>query len=177
MVMAVSSEQLAGCALFNGFSTGETSRVADLMDQRTFTAGQTIIREGDQVQALWVVTAGQCEVVKSTRNGHDQQLAVLEPLSVFGEMSFFRPAEHSASVRSLTDVEILSLSRENFDILLLAEASTANKLTANAFNVLADRMRRVDEWVCHLVESPDSSEVTRCEWHEFRAKLYSDWDF
>jgi len=42
--------------------------------------------------------------------------------------------------------------------------------------VLADRLRKMDEWTCKLIESTNGS-AHRQEWHDFQAKLYTGWKF
>jgi CRP-like cAMP-binding protein len=95
---------------------------------------------------------------------------------VFGEMSFFDEAVHSASVRTLSEVEVMRLSRSRFDELTAVCPSAARKIAACTASILADRLRQMDDWVCRLVERPDGA-GHREEWQEFRKKLYSEWDF
>jgi hypothetical protein len=42
--------------------------------------------------------------------------------------------------------------------------------------VMAQRIRRMDDWICNFVERPEAADH-REEWHDFRAKLYADWQF
>lgn len=176
MPPAVSEALLAQCPLFRGMSTAELKQLAELMDIETFPAGQTLLHEGRSTQMLWIILRGTCQVTKHTKNGAEQELARLERYAVFGEMSFFNPAPHSASVRSVTDVEVLRLEREKFLTLVETRNSAAQKLACNTIAVLSERLRTMDEWTCDLVEKTDAGRH-RDEWHDFRAKLYSDWQF
>ena len=166
----------AGCPIFQDMSLDERQQVLELLERETYPTGETILREGRETQILWIIVHGRCEVVKMMKDGSEQQLAVLEQGAVFGEMSFFVPAPHSASVRTLTEVEVMRLSREKFDQLEQAGATAAYKIAFNTVRVLSDRVRRMDEWNYDLVERPEASQH-REEWREFRAKLYADWQF
>ena len=104
------------------------------------------------------------------------ELTSFDIYAVFGEMSFFHEAAHSASVRTLTEVEVMRLSRGAYDELTTISPSAAHKVASSTANILADRLRQMDDWVCHLVERPEGA-GHRKEWHDFRAKLYSDWEF
>jgi CRP-like cAMP-binding protein len=164
------------CAVFQDLTPDEKEAVLTLMDHETYPSGETILREGRSIQIMWIIIRGQCEVIKSTSKGGEQQLAVLGPSAVFGEMSFFQQAAHSASIRTLCEVEVMRLSRSRFDELTAVCPSAARKIAASTVGILADRLRQMDDWVCRLVERPDGA-GHREEWHEFRSKLYSDWEF
>jgi CRP-like cAMP-binding protein len=125
---------------------------------------------------LWVIVNGRCQVLKNNHHGGKQELATLDKCCVFGEMSFFHPAPHSASVRCLTDVGLLRFSRESYDRLLAASPQAAHKLALNTIAVLAERVRNMDNWTCDLVDKTDAGKH-REEWREFRSKLYSEWQF
>lgn len=166
----------ARCCIFEDMTLDEQERVLALFEHERYPAGETILREGKSIQILWIIVSGTCEVVK-TRDDHERVLATLEPGALFGEMSFFHPAPHSASVRAVTEVEVLRLSRERYNELLTDAPLAAYKIVSNTAAVLAERLRKMDDWVYRLVDGSDSNGVHKEEWHEFRAKLYSEWDF
>ena len=90
--------------IFRNFNETECHQIADIASVEHYAAGEIILKQGDASQDLWVVLDGNCEVVKFKEDGHAPRrsltLAVLEPYSHFGEMSFFHPAPHSANVRA-----------------------------------------------------------------------------
>jgi CRP-like cAMP-binding protein len=138
---------------------------------------EVILREGKTFQVLWIIARGECEVFKMVKPAVEQRLTVLDAGSVFGEMSFFQPAPHSASVRTLTEVEVMRLSRDEFAKLQETSPSAVHKILVNAVNILAERLRRMDTWTCELFERPDGPDNHRKEWRDFRSKLYTDWHF
>lgn len=164
--------------VFADMTPDEREQVMTLLERETYPAGKIILREGDSTQLLWIIVSGRCEVFILRRDGTENRLAILEPGAVFGEMSFFHPAPHSANVRALTEVEVMRLSREKFDRLHDFAPGASCKIAANTAGIIADRLRRMDEWVRELVEnSGEKSPRVKEEWEEFRAKLYSDWQF
>jgi len=164
------------CALFADMTLDERQQVLELVEHETYSAREVIIREGLSTQILWIIVRGRCEVVKLLKDKSEKELAGLRPGSVFGEMSFFHPAPHSASVRALTDVEVMRLSRERFDQLCESSPPAALKITESMVGVIAQRLRCMDDWMCDLIEQPDVVSHQE-EWQEFRAKLYADWEF
>lgn len=176
MAPVIFDMSLAQCLLFRGLSDDERQNLCELLDHESFASGKTILQEGRSTQILWLIQRGHCQVLKETKHGGEQQLAVLEPGCVFGEMSFFLPAPHSASVRALDAVEVLRLDREKYDELLRRGSPVAPKLAMNIIAVLADRLRTMDDWTCELVEKTEAGKH-RDEWRDFRSKLYSEWQF
>lgn len=174
--MADARADLTRFPIFSDFSQSEREQIKPLLDCCAFPKGEVILREGNSTQFLWIVAGGQCEVFKTNGNGAEQQLALLEPGAVFGEMSFFEPAPHSASVRTVSDCEVMRISPDKFDLLQKQCPEAAYKLARRIISVLAQRLRKMDVWTADLVDRPETARQ-REEWLEFRAKLYSDWQF
>ena len=171
--MAAFEAELARCPIFLEMTADECQEVLDLADVQTCRAGETIVREGHPVQMLWIILRGRCEVVKTAQNGQEQQLAVLERGDLFGETSFFHPLPRSASVRALGDVQLVRLSWEKYGQLKQSGSGAACKIAASIARLLADRLRRVDEWAFDFVQLPGVADH-REEWREFRTKLHRD---
>ena len=163
------------CPIFNGMTLDERGQVLERLEHLCFSEEETILREGKSTQYLWIIVRGRCQVVKETKTG-DRELAVLESCAVFGEMSFFNPAPHSASVRAVTNVEIMRLSRESYDELEQSGSTAAAKIAVNTVKVLAERLQQMDEFTGRLVDQLDVSGHKK-EWWDFRSKLYSEWEF
>jgi len=87
-----------------GLSATERKQVIEIADERSFAPGQKIIEQGQSSQHLWIVLEGKCEVVRDSTNDGPVRLAEMEPHQLFGEVSFFSPAPHSADVVARTPV-------------------------------------------------------------------------
>lgn len=175
--MADAKTDLLESPVFEEMTPEERDHVLNLLQVEQYPKGEIIIREGNETRILWFLVDGQCEVVRTVQNG-ERRFAVLDPGAIFGEMSFVSPAPHSASIRSLTDVEVARLSRDDYDRLLEVSPSAAQKIALRILHVLAGRLRCMDDWTCTLVEGNSTeSEKRRQEWHDFRTKLYTEWEF
>ena len=127
-----------------------------------------IIRQGEKSRHLWVVAEGKCEVAKHVEipvgadgkqvSAETVVLAVLEPFSQFGEMSFFHPAPHSADVRAASDVKLFCISYGDYKDLIDEGVWAAYKLAHNAVDSLAQRLRRMDDWIAELLAHKPASE-------------------
>ena len=87
-----------------------------------------------------------------------------------------RGGSHSASVRALSEVEVVRLPREKYDLLLRGGSLAAYKLAFNTMGVLVERLRRMDDWIADRMERNNAPEHHE-EWMDFQSKLYTGWTF
>jgi CRP/FNR family cyclic AMP-dependent transcriptional regulator len=176
MLTGVSDAILAKCSLFKGMSASERQELLAMLDSKSYAPGSTILAEGESFQFVWIVLKGSCQVMKKTKSGQENELWVLDPGGVFGEMSFFNPGPHSASVRALCDVDVVRLPREKYDELLRRGSLAAYKLAFNTMGVLIERLRRMDDWIAERLER-NNAPAHKEEWMDFQSKLYTGWTF
>ena len=173
----VSSDLFKKIPIFRGFLPAEWERMVEIASVSEIDPGELIIRQGQRSQRLWVLLEGTCEVFHNLAEQNSSEpttLATLEPYANFGEMSFFHPAPHSASVRAKTAVKLLSIERSKYDDLCREESSAACKLALNAVGSLAERLRRMDEWVDELMHRGQANQRIP-EWNRLRATLFDGW--
>lgn len=154
----MTNQDLSSCLcgqvpLFAGLSTEQCRQVLRIADECSFQAGETIVHQGRELQLLWVLLEGEVEVIKSFEGQGTTglTLATLSQYANFGEMSFFHRAPHSASVRAKTNVRLLRIERERFDVEMKGHSAAAYIIAANTVQSLAERMRRMDSWVADLL--------------------------
>src|SRR5262245_7366646 len=84
----------------------------------SFAFGSSVVREGDQADAFYVLAAGRARVVKAGRDGEEISLNVLRPGDSFGEVALLERTTRAATVRASSDVEVFRLDRGVFDALV-----------------------------------------------------------
>ena len=167
----VTLPEISDVPLFQGLTTVELRELAALLKREHRAASSRLMTEGEPGGCLFVLLQGTCQVVKQTPGGTLQELARLEPTTCFGEMSFFHKAPISASVIAESDVEVLILHHDTYESWLRSGSQAPQKLAWNTIGVLAERLRRMDEWTCQLVGTEGKAD----EWQKFRATVYSSW--
>jgi CRP-like cAMP-binding protein len=167
-------------ASFRDLNESECQQVLEIANERTFAPGEPVIEQGGRSEQLWILLEGKCDVIKASTHDGPLVLAQLDPHNLFGEMSFFSPAPHSASVVAKTHVRLLSIARQDYDKLLAAGSLAAYKLAYNVVQSLAHRLRHMDDWVAELAGShhpPNGHpEEKMPEWHEFRKRVLETWN-
>ncbi|HTQ39074.1 MAG TPA: cyclic nucleotide-binding domain-containing protein [Pirellulales bacterium] len=181
MPVTLNLETLRRIPLLTGLNESEFRQIAEVLRLREFAPGEYVIRQGDQSRDLWIVLEGQCEVVRRLKPGEENHkpaeslvLAVLEPYSHFGEMSFFHPAPHSADVRARGPLELIQITHADYADMIQEGIWAAFKLAYNVVQQLAERLRRMDEWVAELANNPQAA-ANVPEFSRFRNKLFDGW--
>ncbi len=166
---------LTSLQIFRGLEDDSATKICASLETMEFAANETILSEGDDTQALWIILSGECTVSR-TCESDERILAVLNAGDVFGEMAFVRTAPHSASIISATPVRVCCYQRDDFLKLAEEQPRAAYQITSNIAAVLAERLRRMDTWVCDLFETT-VGDNHRDEWQSFRSAVYTNWEF
>ncbi|PTU31912.1 cyclic nucleotide-binding domain-containing protein [Stenotrophobium rhamnosiphilum] len=82
--------------------------------------GQEIVKQGDEGDFFYVVTAGRCLVTRESTGQKPVRLAELETGACFGEEALISDAKRNATVTMLTPGNLMRLSKEDFRQLLNA---------------------------------------------------------
>ena len=150
--------QLLKNLILSSFIKNETQEDADitpLMEVNTmmnmsdlgkiYQHGETIIRQGEIGDCMYVVQDGQVEVVSNFGN-QEVQLAILGRNEFFGEMAIFDHEIRSATVRAMGPARILTVDHKNFLRRIHEDPSLAYRL----MEVMSRRMRKLSTDVTHL---------------------------
>ena len=169
----VSLNRLRNIPLLAGFTDEELRHLSEVGTIRTYEPGEMVLSQGRSSQNLWIVLEGQCDVVRKGENGDGNEvtLATLAPHDHFGEMSFFHAAPHSAGVRAKTSLKLIRITRSAYNELIADGAMIAYKLATNTVEGLADRLRRMDDWVTRL-QAEKSTDHREREWNQFRESIF-----
>jgi CRP-like cAMP-binding protein len=121
-------------------------------EQRRFLAGETIIRKGERDGALYILTRGALEVLLPPRPfGKPREAGKVAAGSVFGEQAFLDGQPRSASVRAVTEGELLALSRNAYERFVVAEPGLARDVIMDLARTLSARLRRTNAMLTGLL--------------------------
>lgn len=96
-----------------------------------------IFTEGDHQQEVYFIVEGKVQVELSS----GRVLCELGPGDVFGEMALFNHAPRSASVKTLSPVQVLCFNEEN----LYQQITLYPELAVRLLKLLTQRMQRMDQ--------------------------------
>jgi CRP-like cAMP-binding protein len=133
-------ELLTSVELFGEMLDEEIDDLTALAQIKKLSKDTTIFHAGDPADAVFVVASGRIKVVITSTDGKEFILTVLGPGQVFGEMALLESAPRSASVVTLSAVEVLVISRADFQRLLDSNPRISQRLLA----ILSRRLRRAN---------------------------------
>lgn len=90
-----------------GFSLRVNQEITNLFKQygkpKKYMKGETVIKQGDYSNHVYILLVGEAEVVRVDRFGNENKLAVLTAGEIVGEMGAFLNNTRSATVKAKTD--------------------------------------------------------------------------
>jgi CRP/FNR family cyclic AMP-dependent transcriptional regulator len=110
-------------------------RLASVMDEVRFEPHYTIITEGQEGRAMYIVVSGQVSV-----HLKGQELARLETGTCFGEMSVFDAEPRSASVTTVEPCKCLVLTQQQ----LYDAIDETPGIAVNVIRLLSRRIRELN---------------------------------
>jgi D-lactate dehydrogenase len=159
-------ESLRSVELFANLESGVLEALAEKAERRHVKAGETLFREGDPADDLFVVGSGILEVRKQAESGAEVALRRMGPGEVGGLTSMAVAKVRSATLRAVSDVTVVTVARTRFLTLLEAYPSLVRAVMA----FLSAKVRGKTYQLATLLEGRDSD--TRPTVAVFDAKPY-----
>lgn len=133
--MSETADLLAGVPLLSGLDRKHLEMLARDFSERTFAAGSTVVREGDErgigffvvAEGEGVVSVGGKEVAKVGRG------------SYFGEVALISDRVRTATVLATTDLRCLVMTLWDFRAFVQGDAEVAWKLLEHVAGMLHNR--------------------------------------
>ena len=136
-------ELLQRVPLFDQLSAEELAPIASVAIPRAFAAGVRVFHEGDDSDACYVVRAGDLRVTREHSDGRAIALATLSAGDFFGELAMLDGGNRSASVETVSEVELLAVPAADMRRVIAEHGDIAAKLIV----ALTRRLRETNERV------------------------------
>ena len=138
---------LKGVELFSELNEEQLGMIANLVIVKNFNRDETVVLEGDDsVQALYLIAMGSVQVYMTGVDGRETILSFLERGDFFGEMSLIDGEPRSASVRTVTDAQLMIIHREPFLTLIRQTPEIAMSLLSE----MSKRLRKANKQIGSL---------------------------
>ena len=126
---------------------------------RLYRAGETIVRQGEVGDCMYVIQSGKVEVIKE-QAGSEVSLAELGEGDFFGEMALFEKDVRSATVRALGDVRVLTVDQK----ILLRKIHEDPSLAFRIIRKLSQRIRGLDAELLRITGLRLEEQVQALQW-------------
>ncbi len=128
-------------AIFADLSETELERVLEICTEQQFKFGQTIFKEGEPGNRLYIISEGEVRVSRDVPGSGEEALAVLKPGACFGEMAVFDRSTRSTDAIANTDCVLVTIARSDFEMLLDFDRDLAHKILWSVVKLLCERLR------------------------------------
>lgn len=126
--------------------------LAATMEELTFPAKYTIVKQGQEGRSLYILAAGQVQVHIGNR-----KLAILQREACFGEMAVFDSEPRSASVTTLEPCTCLVLNQQQ----LYGAIEETPGIALNIIRLLSRRIRELNQQVNAIEPADRESQLKR----------------
>ena len=134
-------ETLRKIPLFAGLPTARLKLIAYTAEVVEFAPGETIVRQGDPADAVYIVIEGETEVRIRGTDGHEIMLTTMGRHSLFGETAVICKGRRTATVRACDRVVTFKISADVF----LDLVRQSPEISMQVMTVLAQRLERSSE--------------------------------
>jgi small-conductance mechanosensitive channel len=93
-------------------SDDELKTLVPTVAVRKFGAGELLVRDGEDGDSMFIFRSGTAEVFGHGADGTPRHIANYHPGDFTGEMALMTGEPRSASVRAVTDIEVIEMDRE-----------------------------------------------------------------
>ena len=100
---------------FADLTDTELEVMAKITSQKNFKAGETIFKESEEGQSLYVIRSGEVKASVSAPNGVVFTLTMLKDGDIFGQMSFIDGRPRSATIIAASDVNTIVMEKSDFE--------------------------------------------------------------
>lgn len=114
-------EILKNIPFFSELSDIDLDAIISKIEMQYFAADYTIFEEGTPGDIMYIIKRGQIQVLRDSTI-----VATLTDGQFFGEMALVSDEPRNATVKTVTDVEVLTLKKDDFRSLLADNASIAS---------------------------------------------------
>jgi CRP-like cAMP-binding protein len=135
------TQALRAIPFFSGLEAEDLSAIVQVGDRVTFDPGQSMVEQGDQADAMYVVLSGAAEVDVGGR------FHSLGPGAFFGEMALISSKRRMATVKAVEPVEALRIPAAGFRDFLLEHPSVSVAMLEAMVDRLREVQDRIDAWI------------------------------
>ena len=127
--------------VFGGLEAAARAMLRAELELRTARRGETLIRQGDAADGMYIVGSGRLQVTVTTEDGTGVTVEVGRG-ELTGEMALLTDRPRSATVIALRDSHLLFLSTEGFGRLVHAHPQALRVISSALIDKLMLTIRR-----------------------------------
>ncbi len=139
-------------AVLRGVSDADLAVLRRVLEERRFVAGEYLLRSGEPVSELLLLTRGVASELIVTPDGGERRVSTVQAGMTLGELALLGGGLRIGDVRADTDVECYALPAETLAGLRELDAELRTVLLRNLLEIVAARTRRTAQSLATLID-------------------------
>lgn len=140
--------------LFAGLSAEQKKALEDILEKKTFSAGEVVFRENDTGESLYIVESGVILLNRWITEGDiEKSLLTALPGDIFGEISFMDMGGRSATAFVEQEAEVMELERPAFDSFCKEHSEAGVIILNRLLTLVVDRLRLMNHLYVDALQS------------------------
>ena len=131
--------------IFNELTNNEFKNILSICSKQLFLKNEVIYFEGSKSDDMYIFIDG---ILKVTLEG--DELSLITPVDVIGEMGIFTRELRSATVYAKTDCVLLKLTRVELTNLFEKKSMLRNRFYLGMIINLSNKLRKANEFITKL---------------------------
>ena len=138
-------KRLREAYLFSGVAEPDLDALADLAVNRNFPRQGIIFWEGKEAQGFYLLVSGLVKLVKSSPDGKEYIMRLVQPGETFGEAVVFAESPYPATAMALEDSQTLYFPRKAFLQHLVDSPALARNMLATLSRLLYHLTKQLED--------------------------------
>jgi CRP-like cAMP-binding protein len=142
-----SLEFLRKVPIFTNLKLEQIEPLRDKLRWRHYQRGEVIFHQDDPGDRMHIIVEGRVKISITSEDGREKDIALLQPVECFGEMSLLDGASRSATATAVEATDTVVLLREDFCSFFRGHPEVAEEITS----LLARRLRNANQMLGDMV--------------------------
>ncbi|MEA3265935.1 MAG: mechanosensitive ion channel family protein [Candidatus Fermentibacteria bacterium] len=122
-------KELQKVEIFKPLAGSDITTLADHSSILRYTRGETMVRQNDSGDSLYIIRSGSVEITLKTGKSEPVVLASLGPGKCFGEMSLLTGEPRSATVTALEETQVVVVDKDGLKALFESNPALVEPLS------------------------------------------------
>jgi CRP/FNR family transcriptional regulator len=139
--------------IFNHLEPAQMDEIMSLIRSLKFKRGENLYSPGDPANTLYIVSEGKIKIYILSESGKEQLIRFLRPGDFTGELALFSDTVHEAYAEAIEDTSVCTITRSEFNELLLKYPSISLKVLSEFSHRLEQSEKQTTRFATERVET------------------------
>jgi CRP/FNR family transcriptional regulator len=139
--------------IFNHLEPAQMDEIMSLIRSLKFKRGENLYSPGDPANTLYIVSEGKIKIYRLSESGKEQLIRFLRPGDFTGELALFSDTVHEAYAEAIEDTSVCTITRSEFNELLLKYPSISLKVLSEFSHRLEQSEKQTTRFATERVET------------------------